>query len=252
MEQRLSTPPQPEPENKCLGSLFMKLEGTLVQQELPGDFKLKSEPAQTEQLKLYLTLQFKEQRELLVDGHIKFGLKGGQLRVKLKNAQLPLTSSESARLFEVCLPNKGQSSETSGNKTDVEDSLLERKPGVKTNSDTQKTVQRTERSQSTCCQVVVKGSQENPVWVFEVDGESVLQGLFKNVALATLDVVAKPCYVEATFEVSPRDVHLAEAEGLWPKNISKKKIAVIKRAIARHFLEQKLKPYLSRQLLRYD
>jgi hypothetical protein len=97
------------------------------------------------------------------------------------------------------------------------------------------------------------GSKENPVWVFGVDkDELVLRGLLKNALLTNLNVTAKPCAVEATFQVLPRDVYLTEAEGLWPKNISKKKIVVIERAIARRFLERKLKPYLSRQILRYD
>jgi hypothetical protein len=36
------------------------------------------------------------------------------------------------------------------------------------------------------------------------------------------------------------------------KDISKKKSVVIERAIARRFLEKELKPYLSRQALRYE
>jgi hypothetical protein len=187
----------------------MKLEGMPVQPEKQDIFKLKPQSSATEQINLHLTLQFNEQRERLLSGRIKFGLKGGELSVKLENGTIPLASGEL------------------GGTTD--------------------------KFQFTSCQVTTKNSQENPVWVFEVErGQPVLKGLVKNALLATMTVTAKPCCVEATFEVSPRDVYVTEAEGLWPQNISKKRRAVIERAIARRFLERKLKPYVSRQELRYD
>jgi hypothetical protein len=83
-------------------------------------------------------------------------------------------------------------------------------------------------------------------------GEPVLKGFLKNTTLATMNVMAKPCSVKATFEVLPQDVYMTEAKGLWSQNISKKRRAVIERAIIRRFLERKLMPYLSRQELRFD
>ncbi len=245
--EKIRTPSQPEPENKSLGCLFMKLEGILVY-PLVGNSKA-PESTQNDQLKLHLTIQFKEQRELLVGGYIKFGLKGGRLRVKLKNAEIPLASKQLGRSFELAVQKKRQPQEASINQSNIEDSLPDQ-PGVTTNEP--QTVE-TEQSQLISCQVSVKGTPNRPVWVFEVDkGGSVLKGILKNTVLATLDITAKPCYIEATFEVSPRDVHLSEAEGLWQKDISKKKSVVIERAIARRFLEKELKPYLSRQALRYE
>jgi hypothetical protein len=229
--KKFPTPSGPEPENKCLGSLFMKLEAILVN---PVAENLQ----QPQQIKLYLTIQFKEQRELLVGGHIKFGLKGGKLRVKLKNAEIPLTSNQLGRSYELAVQKKKPPA-----------SILPI-PGVKANLQTTETI---EPLQFISCKVAVRGTPNRPVWVFEVDkGGSVLKGVLKNTALATLDITEKPCYIEATFEVAPRDIYLSEAEGLWPRNISKKKSAVIERAIIRRFLEQKLSPYLSRQAIRYD
>lgn len=115
--------------------------------------------------------------------------------------------------------------------------------------------------QFTAYQVTTKGSEENPAWVFEVEtGEPDLKGLLKpdlkgllkNASLGTLNVTAKPCRVEATFEVSKRDVYLSDAEGLWPQNISRNKKAVLERMIALRLLESKLKPYLSQAQLQYD
>ncbi|HEY9821011.1 MAG TPA: hypothetical protein V6D35_09580 [Candidatus Sericytochromatia bacterium] len=251
MEQPLPPiPSQSEPENKCLGCLFMKLEGILVQPEAQNKNNLKAESSPTEHIKLLLTLQFREQRELLVDGHIKFGLKGGELRLKLKNAHVPLASSELEPSFKLSVQKKKQDKEATESPIDVE---AESQPGVKADPNTNKTTGRTDPFPFISCQVAQMGSKENPVWVFGVDkDELVLRGLLKNALLTNLNVTAKPCSVEATFQVLPRDVYLTQAEGLWPKNMSKKKIVVIERAIARRFLERKLKPYLSRQILRYD
>jgi hypothetical protein len=217
----------PEPENKCLGSLFMKLEAILVN-------PVASNLQQPQQIKLYLTIQFKEQRELLVGGHIKFGLKGGKLRVKLKNAEIPATSNQLGRSYELAVQKKKPSASIP-------------QPEIQANLPTN------EPPQFISCKVAVRGTPTRPIWVFEVDqGGSVLKGVLKNTALATLDITEKPCYIEATFEVAPRDIYLSEAEGLWPKNISKKKSVVIERAIIRRFLDLKLSPYLSRQTMRYD
>lgn len=221
--EKLPTPSGLEPENKCLGILFMKLEAILVH-PVGGNLQ------QPQQIKLYLTLQFQDQRELLVRGHVKFGLKGGRLRVKLKNAEIPASSNQLGRSYELVVPKKKKPEDAPS-----------------------QTTQTSEPSQVISCKVAVLGTPTLPVWVFEVDKSgSVLKGVLKNTALATLDVTEKPCYIEATFEVAPRDIHLSEAEGLWPKNLSKKKSVVIERAIIRRFLEQKLSPYLSRQAMRYD
>ncbi len=246
--EKLPTPSQPEPENKSLGCLFMKLEGFLVSPLT--DNANEPESTQNNQLKLHLTIQFKEQRELLVGGYIKFGLKGGKLRVKLKNAEIPVASKQLGRSYELAVQKKKQPQNVSINQSNIEAGSPDQ-PGVTTNSPN-KTVE-TEQLPLISCQVSVKGTPDRPVWVFEVDkGGSVLKGILKNTVLATLDITAKPCDIEATFEVSPRDVHLSEAQGLWPKEISKKKSVVIERAIARRFLEKELKPYLSRQALRYE
>ena len=229
--EKLPTPSGLEPENKCLGSLFMKLEAIVVN---PVAGKLQ----QPQQIKLYLTIQFKEQRELLVGGHIKFGLKGGKLRVKLKNAEIPTSSNQLGRSYELAVQKKKKTA-----------NILPI-PEIPANLPTTET---TEPLQFISCKVAVRGTPTRPIWVFEVDkGGSVLKGVLKNTALATLDITSKPCYLEAIFEVAPRDIHLSEAEGLWPKNISKKKSVVIERAIIRRFLELKLSPYLSRQTMRYD
>ena len=253
MRQHFPTTPPLEPENKCLGCLFMKLEGIPVQPEKQEISKLQPQSAATEQLNLYLTLQFKEQRELLLGGRFKFGLKGGKLSLKLENCEIPLESRHLGGFIKLIVQQERQQQQDSENPSREKASLPENKPTVQGNLATQKTAERMDNFQFIVCQVTTKNSEENPAWVFEVETEEpVLKGILNKAKLGTLNVTRQPCRVEATFEVSPQDVYMTEAEGLWPKNISKKRSAVIERAIIRHLIERKLKPYLSRQVLRYE
>ena len=253
MQKPLATPSQPEPENKCLGCFFMKLEGIPVQPQKQDILNLKPKFAATEQVNLHLTIQFNEQRELLLGGHLKFGLKGGKLRIQLENSEIPLESRQLIGSFELSIQTERPQQEDSQNQSTVRDSVAKDQSKVKANLNKNQPVAATDKFQVTVCQVTTTGSQENPAWIFEVErGEPVLKGFLKNATLATMNVMAKPCSVQATFEVLPQDVYMTEAKGLWSQNISKKRRAVIERAIIRRFLERKLMPYLSRQELRFD
>jgi hypothetical protein len=243
----------PELENNCLGYLFMKLEGVPVQAEHSGSFNPEQKAAGSEQIALYLTLQFNEQRELLSQGYIKFGLRGGAIRIKLKNGTIPLESSQLGSSFQLYVPNGKKQQENSQNQGEPKVTFDKSRPDIPANLDTKKTAGITEKFQSIVCQVTTQGSEENPSWVLEVErGERVLKGFLKNVLLGTMNVREKPCYLEATFHVSVRDVCITEVEGLWSSNTSKKRSAVIERALVRCFLKRKFQPYLSRVELRYD
>ncbi|HEY9727555.1 MAG TPA: hypothetical protein V6D50_13985 [Chroococcales cyanobacterium] len=243
----------PELENKCLGYLFMKLEGVPVQAEQSGSFNPEQKAAGSEQIKLYLTLQFNEQRELLSQGYIKFGLKGGAIRIKLKNGTIALESSQLGSSVQLYVPDRKKPQENSQNQRDPKIPLVKSRTDIPANLDTKKTAAITEKFQSIVCQVTTQGSDENPTWVLEVErGEPVLKGFLKNALLGTMNVREKPCFLEATFHVSARDVCITEVEGLWSSNISKKRSVAIERALVRCFLKRKFQPYLSRVELRYD
>lgn len=223
----------------------MKLEAIPSQRE-------KQSQSTTTQVNLRLTIQFNEQREQLLEGRVKFGLKGGKLSVKLKNGKISLSSSHLSGSCKLAIQQE-QQQEDDENQSDREASLGKGKLAETTNPNLKKTAGRIDNVQFTTCQISIKGSEGIPVWVFGVEpSEPVLKGLLKNALLATINVKAKPCYVEAIFHVLPQDVCLTEAEGLWPQNISKKRRLIIERAIVRHFFKRKLMPYLSRQQLRYD
>lgn len=204
MQQLPATMPQPEPENRCPNCLYMKLEDI---------------PVQAEQKDLHLTIKFNEQWEPFLNGRVKFGLKGGELKLRLENGDIPEASRNLAGSLELSIE-----SETG----------------------------ETENFPAPVCEVTKNGSVTTPVWVFRLKGfTAVLKGSIEKERLGTLNLVRQPCCVEATFEVLLRDVHLTDIEGLYPENIDLNKQIVTKRRIEKHLLESKFQPYLSRMELRY-
>jgi hypothetical protein len=179
----------------------MKLEGILIK---------------FERIDLPITIEFNEQWESLLGGRVKFGLKGGTLKLKLENSQIPQKLRNLTGLKE----------------------LKDREAIEKFNF-------------PSMCEVTMDGSELNPAWVFEVRrGSQVLKGALPKEKLGTLTVNNQPCCVEATFEVELKYVHITSVEGLWPKNTppEKQRISTI---LVKKYLCDSLQPYLSRAELQY-
>lgn len=182
--------------------------------------ELQATTVQSNQIDLPVIMHFNEQWELLLAGRVKFGLKGGELKLMLKNGYISNDSHNLTQLIELSINNGLEETEN-----------FQLRP---------------------VCQVSTNGSMSNPAWMFELKiGSQVLKGSLQMAKLGTLQVVKKPCDIEATFEISLRNLYLTNVEGLYPVNISRNKQIIIERAIAKHLLESKLKPYLSRVELRY-
>ncbi|MBK1987800.1 hypothetical protein A0J48_009660 [Sphaerospermopsis aphanizomenoides BCCUSP55] len=79
MQQLPSTTPQPQHENRYPDCLYMELQAI---------------PVNPDQIDLPVTMHFNEQWEPLLNGRVKFGVKGGQLKLKLKNCKIPYDSHE--------------------------------------------------------------------------------------------------------------------------------------------------------------
>lgn len=248
--------PQPEPENKCPDCLYMKLEGIPVQPDSLDYLDSWQASTETRQIDLHLTIKFNEQWEPLPGGRIKFGLKGGELRVKLENSEIPFESRELAGSWELSVQTAKKNPQTTPEKTSREvrsNNLNAAVNGNQTSASSEKNFPTLNQLPVNICHVTTKVSEENPAWVFEEEmGEPVLKGSLHQAKLATLNMTALPCHVEATFEVSKRDVCLTDAEGLWPPDISRNKRAVLDRLIVQRLLEPKFKPYLSKAELHYD
>jgi hypothetical protein len=268
MHSPLSKQPQPEPENKYPDCLYMELAGTSVQPDNQEHLAFWTTSIQKQPIELYLTLHFNEQWESLDQGRVKFGLKGGELRLTLENSEIPYESRQLVGSIELGnFPKKQERDKSQERKSTLGQVLAPRatakpitiashfngnKPQSQVTFGTQPKSSLAEAS-VTVCHVTTKVTEENPVWIFEEEiGEPVLSGVLNQVKLATVNVFALPCRIEARFEVSKRDVCLTDAEGLWPPDISRNKRAVLDRLIIQRLLEPKLKPYLSRAELHYE
>lgn len=215
--------------------------------------KLQGTPVQPGQIDLYLTINFNEQCEPLVGGSVRFGLTGGELKLRLENGSIPYEFRELSGSLKLSPHQKGQDPQDNQAQNIVESSVIQSQDNISEKRGTELTEDKTNPPQLVAFQVTTKGSQQNPAWVFEVEtGEPILKGSINNVKLATLKAIALPCYIEATFEVSLQDVYLTQTQGLWSPNISRNQLAVLERGIAQLLLKRKLKPYLSRQQIRYD
>jgi hypothetical protein len=238
----------------------MKLEGIPVGSESQEGLDFWHTSTQTHQIDLHITIIFNEQWESLKDGRIKFGLKGGELRLKLENGEIPYEYRKLSGSFKLSIPKERQEPEASKDQKGTEvgahpknSSLNSSKSKAEANASTGQRLGRTPQYSASLCHITTKVSEENPAWVFEEEmGEPVLKGLLEKAKLATVNVIALPCHVQATFEVSKRDVCLTDAEGLWPPDLTRNKRAVLDRLIVQRLLEPKFKPYLSRAELRYD
>ena len=189
-----------ESENPYPDCLSMELEAIPVQSK------------ETQHFELYLSLTFNEQWESLLEGRIKFGLKGGELRLKLENCIIPIASRSLNGLLTLSQPSESP----------------------------------TEKVQVTSAKVITADSEENLGWVFGVcSGKPVLHGILERIKLGTVQVTGSPCHIEATFAVSKQDISMTDAEGLWGHEISPNKHGILERKLTQFLLATRLKPYLS-------
>jgi hypothetical protein len=244
-----SEPAQAKPENQCSDCVFIKLTGEPIDERQWFGLKLIFK-----QINIRLTISFNEQWEDLPGGRIKFGIKAGELRLILSNGNIPYRDREWKDTLDSSISKErqmrvvqkkqgsGKTSATSGGDTKIE---------VKGGAENTEEV--TDKFQFSVAQVTTKGSEQDPAWIFEQKtGEQVLKGTISDQKLATVRVERKPCTIQATFSVSERDVYISEAEGLWSSSISRNKKAVIERVLVLNRLKSKLKPYVSRQELKYE
>ncbi|OCQ95519.1 hypothetical protein BCD67_09815 [Oscillatoriales cyanobacterium USR001] len=216
-------------QNKYPDCLWMQLEA----------IPLQSTTTEPPHIDIYLTLNFNEHWEPLLNGRLKFGLQGGTLKLKLENCELPLTSRQLTGSFNLFSPEKPSILETSLN------------PNQNPDAGNQLSTDKTDRKQITTCHIITTGSDINPAWVFTTEpGETILKGLLKSTKIGHFPT--QPCRIQATFEVEKEDIHLIDIEGLWKHDITPNQHAILERILIIYLLETKLKPDLSWIQLCYD
>lgn len=102
-------------------------------------------------------------------------------------------------------------------------------------------------------QVTLAGTETEPCWeFFPPSKQPILKGTLPNLKLGTLQVTATPCLIQAIFDFPPTAIHLTDAEGLWPHDISPNKHAILQTKLANTLRQLTLKPRFSRVVVFQD
>jgi hypothetical protein len=244
-----------EHENKCPECLHLEIWGELVAPESKGIFpnRKKSEP---EAIDLFVRINFNEQWVDFSFGRVKFGLQGGELRLKLENGKMPseLRNKDLKKLLERDLSVERQSGGEQERKSQVKGSLAPdlSKAGLEAVGEDRQKDSRSDKFQLKIAQISHKGADDQPVWVFEnKSGEPVLIGELAD-CLGKMLIESIPWGVEATFTPEMRQVVHTGLENLFKDDISGSKLKALELGVAKLFLKHKTQPYLSRQVLRYE
>ncbi|MEL6578655.1 MAG: hypothetical protein AAFQ14_02795 [Cyanobacteria bacterium J06621_12] len=198
------------------------------------------------QIDLILNILFGEHREEIQGGSVTFGLRRGELRVQIIDGQIPLANIRLKNYFPIVVEKEIQEERAKGKQNRIQLGL--KNSGLASSDQSIKKL--TEKVKYEEHQIKIKGTEKNPIWIFEVKTDKeILEGLLQDENLATINLKADSCSLVATFHITkPEDICIIDAQWLWVKEISDKKKKVIAAGIVRRFLEKKinLNSYLSR------
>ena len=244
-----------EHDNKCPECLHLEISGEPVASESKGVFPRfkKSEP---EAFSLSVRIIFNQQWLDFRFGRVKFGLRGGELRLKLENGQMPseLRNEALKKILARELEIERQLGGEQESKSQLEGSITPDLPkaSLKGVREQRQKESQGDKFQLKIAQISHKGANNQPVWVFENrTGEPVLIGELAD-SLGKMLIAGVPWSVEATFTPEMRQVVITGLENLFKDDISGHKLNVFELAVAKLFLKHKTQPYLSRQVLRYE
>jgi hypothetical protein len=242
-----------EHENKCPECLHLKISGEVVAAKGLLASLQNSEP---EAIALFVRINFNEQWVDFNFGRVKFGLSGGELRLKLENGKMPseLRNQDLKKSLEREMSVERQSGGEQERKSQVKGSLAPdlSKAGLEAVGEDRQKDSRSDKFQLKIAQISHKGADDQPVWVFEnKTGEPVLIGELAD-SLGKMLIEGIPWGVEATFTPEMRQVAITGLENLFKDDISGSKLKAFELVFAKKFLKNKTQPYLSRQVLRYE
>lgn len=234
-----------EPSNRFPDCVFVKLHCAPVATESAAATVIITTGTRSsldDPIELQLTIRFGTQEIKVPGGQVWFGLRRGELKLKIENGRIPIETTGLSALFKTFVPKEIQKrggSEQEGSLTIAVASGFGTK--AKTVSETTTKVMIEES------QVSTRGTEEEPVWVFESKiSDTPLKGQLSEASLGTVEVAVQPCKIQATFEVrGQRDICLTEAEGLWAKDLGRNKRAVLEREFFLRFIAPRLQPFLS-------
>jgi hypothetical protein len=233
----------------------LEISGEVVAPESKGFWPSpkKSEP---EAIELFVRINFNEQWIDFSFGKVKFGLQGGELRLKLENGKMPseLRNQDLKKSLEREMSVERQSGGEQERKSQVEGSLAPdlSKAGLKGVGEDRQKDSRSDKFQLKIAQISHKGADDQPVWVFEnKTREPVLLGELAD-SLGKMLIEGKSLVVEATFTTEMRQIVITGLENLFKDDISGRKLKAFELGVAKLFLKNKTQPYLSRQVLGHE
>jgi len=221
----------PEPLNQFPDCVLMKLHSS-------PQAALQS----TGESELQLTIRFGEQAIPLPGkkGVVTFGLRRGELRLKISQGRIPLETMGLITPFQTEISIEKQRQEGWAREANIT-----KDSGLKF-SDSSST---TDKVQDTLSQVRSKGTEINPVWVFEEHLRDCLSGSLVQERLGTVVVEGSACLVMATFEVAYQtDICFIEMDDLFPQGIFKTLSRAQQRLICREFFTRCVLPQLLQPL----
>jgi hypothetical protein len=240
-----SIPQFTEPINRYPDCVFLKLNGSYQWHSLCEDSRhLKSSSLEKEEVRsdyddiihLKLSIRFGGQQIKVRRGHICFGLRRGELKLRIVNGTIPIENQCLTAPFENEIALEIQ-----------DDKGIETEGGLSVGitakaKDTRKISLK--KSLKTYM-ISTRGSESEPIWIFEaITQQHTLKGQLSKIALGSATILSNSYSIMATFEVrNQNDIQIIEVDGLWPGNIGRNKLLVIFR---KFFLNHiKFKPYLS-------
>ena len=210
---------------------------------------------------LLIELIFNEQRVPFLSGSIKFGVRGGELRLKITNGLMPLDGRsfhnaldpyvEAKRAVETEAASQAEKRDTAGLAIGG-DSVLSGKADIEDKISTRDAITLSDEFDFKRYQITIKGSPDAPGWSFAVKtGEATLIGSLRRQKLGSVELRDRPCEIAATFEVPNSQFWITDVEGPFlPNALSENKRGVVKALVLR-WLRRELGEIMSQGVLLY-
>ncbi len=244
-----------EPENRFPRFLTMKLDAEVKDSGESWSQVMTDEGNKTNaEIQLTLSINFDDESfDIPHVGRILFGLNGGTLSLLLTGGEIP--NDRNYRFFKGRSVAEGTEktakpkSNFSNNGTDS----LGKDKGTVVFAEEPEGQSANRKFPLNSYQVRCKGSTTNPKWVFsQKDNEGVLLGGLDDMHIGTAIVQKEFCRIEAEFSVGFRDVITLDLSDALGTEVTNNQLIILSRAYAHYFLQNRVKPYLSRQVINYE
>jgi hypothetical protein len=192
-------------------------------------------------------------RFIVANGNATFGIRRCELKCELVGCKLPLEEVALKDTFKVAVTVEAQREQSSESQAGLGlgGTVGEKPGGTATGTLGYKQARKaTEKMTFETFQVHKSGSEEHPMWVFEVKtGHPILTGTLTKEKLGTLSLLKENplpgASVRAVLSTRPGDIHITWGQVGWTQDITRNKLALIELAIAKQEINRRLEPLLS-------